>query len=502
MRHNHRWQLWSEIGIGVLMGVTAFLAVSGVNVLPVVLVAALVLAFVYQSRGQIGPQRFAATVANPVAVSFDDIGGQGTAKRELIEAIDFLAHKKEAEALGIRPLKGILLAGPPGTGKTMLAKAAATYTNSVFLSASGSEFVEVYAGVGAQRVRRLFNDARAAAERAARHSAIIFIDEIDVLGGQRGRHQSHLEYDQTLNQLLVEMDGIQASKVQILVIGATNRPDLLDPALLRPGRFDRIVRVDLPDYEGRLAILQLHSRQRPLAADVDLAEVAHATYGFSGAQLESLVNEAAILALRRGLSEITGELLHEAIDKVMLGDRAERSPGQDERRRVAYHEAGHALVSEMVRPGSVATVTIAPRGQAMGYVRHAFSDDLHMYTMTQLENEIAVLLAGSAAEKLVLGDRSTGATNDLNRAVELARTMVQNGMSALGFVDAEDFHSEDVKKAVSDILTAQEKRCTALLTLHRRALDEVTSDLIKHETIAGQVVQAALRNDEQPALAG
>ena len=502
MGNNRRWKLWSEIGIGAAMGVVVFLALTGVDVLPVVLLALLVLALVYAARGQLPQRRFGTPVPATTTVSFDDIGGQNSAKRELIEAIDFLAHKKEADTLGIRPLKGILLAGPPGTGKTMLAKAAATYTNSVFLSASGSEFVEVYAGVGAQRVRQLFSEARAAAERAERHSAIIFIDEIDVLGGQRGRHQSHLEYDQTLNQLLVEMDGIQGGGVQILVIGATNRPDLLDQALLRPGRFDRVVRVDLPDYEGRLAILQLHCRRRPLAEDVDLAQVAHATYGFSGAQLESLVNEAAILALRRGRREIAADLLHEAIDKVMLGDRADRTPGEDERRRVAYHEAGHALVSEVVKPGSVATVTIAPRGDAMGYVRHAPRDDLHMYTMTQLENEISVLLAGSVAEKLALGDRSTGATNDLARAVEFARTMVRNGMSALGFVDAEDFRSADVTRAVSEILASQEERCLAVLTEHREALEEIAGLLVENETVAGEAVRQAVARAGVTAAAG
>src|SRR5690606_32290083 len=269
--------------------------------------------------------------------------------------------------LGIRPLKGILLAGPPGTGKTLLAKAAANYADAAFLAVSGSEFVEVYAGVGAQRVRRLFKQAKAAAVKEGKSCAVIFIDEIEVLGGRRGKHTSHLEYDQTLNELLVQMDGMMSDEggVRVLVMAATNRPDLLDPALLRPGRFDRTVQVDMPDREGRFHILKIHTRRRPLADDVDLDLLAREMYNFSGAQIESVVNEAAIHAMRAGRDEIRLEDFKEAIEKVMMGERLDRKPRSEELERIAHHEAGHALISELVRPGSVSSITITSRGKAL-----------------------------------------------------------------------------------------------------------------------------------------
>src|SRR5690606_10433681 len=276
---------------------------------------------------------------------------------------------------------------------------------SAFLSASGGEFVEVYAGVGAQRVRSLFQKARRAAREAASRSAVLFIDELEVIGGRRGRQMSHLEYDQTLNQLLVEMDGIDGGDgEQVVVIGATNRVDLLDEALLRPGRFDRVVRVDLPDRHGRREILNLHLKGRPLAPDVDIDLLARETYGLSGAHLEAVANEAAILAWRRNRPHIAACDLSEAVEKVLMGERADRRPSDEERRRVAYHEAGHALMGELLQPGSVASVTIVSRGAALGYVRQRPQDDVWLLTREQMENEARVALAGYAAEQLVFGE--------------------------------------------------------------------------------------------------
>ncbi|HHW98614.1 MAG TPA: AAA family ATPase, partial [Firmicutes bacterium] len=370
----------------------------GINVIPFVLF----LGFVYFLTNHLGVNSLrgkAGTLISAVTkeqlISFDDIGGQAVAKQELLEALDFVNQHQDAKRLGIRPLKGLLLSGPPGTGKTLLAKAAAAYTDSVFIAASGSEFVEMYAGVGAQRVRQLFEQAKTAARKQSKSKAIIFIDEIDVLGGQRGKHSSHLEYDQTLNQLLVEMDGLSnTSDIQILVIGATNRPDLLDGALLRPGRFDRLVKVDLPEKEARLQILQVHTRNKPLAPDIDLAQLAQETYGFSGAHLESLANEAAILAMREGAAHIEQRHFLQSIDKVMLGEQQERRPPLEEQQRISLHEAGHALVAEHVRPGSVATVTILSRGDTLGYVRQTVDDAaVYLQTEEQIRQQLWVLLA-------------------------------------------------------------------------------------------------------------
>lgn len=324
--------------------------------------------------------------------------------------------------MGIRPIKGILLTGPPGTGKTLLAKAAAKYTNSSFIATSGSEFIEMYAGVGAQRVRNLFETARNLARKENKNSAIIFIDEIDILGAKRGTNESHHEYDQTLNQLLVEMDGIKSDgEINILVIAATNRPDLLDPALLRPGRFDRQVVVDLPDKSGRLQILKIHTKNKPLGEDVNLEAIAENTFGFSGAHLESLCNEAAILAMRDNSDVILQKHFVEAVDKVILGEKSDKKPAEEEIFRVSVHEAGHAIISEIVNPGSVATVTIVPRGKALGFVRQFDKEDTLIYTKEQLEKDIMVALGGTVAELLVLGNRSTGSVNDFEQAVHIAK---------------------------------------------------------------------------------
>lgn len=485
-----------EASIGVGIALLLFLGYLGVNVFPIVLLGVLVsVAYLLWERR--GPTT-AGRVESPVRhrVNFDEIGGQEHAKRELMEALDFLRYRDRIRQLGIRPLKGILLTGPPGTGKTLMAKAAATYTDSAFVAASGSEFVEMYVGVGAQRVRELFRRARQSARKEGKDSAIVFIDEIDVIGGRRGGH-SHQEYDQTLNQLLTEMDGMQTtSNPLVLVIAATNRVDILDPALLRPGRFDRIIKVDLPDKEGRLHILKIQTRNKPLAKSVDLEQVARETFGFSGAQLESLANEAAIIALREGKEEIEQQHFRDAIDKVLMGEKTGRVPSRDELMRVAVHELGHAIVSETVRPGSVSHITISPRGNALGYVRQVPESDTYLYTKDQLDGQIMVALAGAVAEELVYGSRSTGAQNDFEQASRLARTEVECGLSKLGIVDAENLPQNLMDEEVRRILAEREKATKELLETYRPVLEELSALLVQEENLDGAVFRARLAQVE------
>lgn len=488
-----------ELLAGAAAGLFILLAASGVDVVALAMFAVLagLFWFLLDSRG-LGRkfevmQVFDAPDSGQV-VTFDDIGGQEVPKRELLEALEFVREADKVARFGIRPLRGILLAGPPGTGKTLMAKAAAHYVDSVFIAASGSQFVEMYAGVGAQRVRRLFRDARDLARQRGKNCATIFIDELDVLGGRRGQHGGHLEYDQTLNQLLVEMDGLTpCDPVRVLVIGATNRLDLLDPALLRPGRFDRIVQVDLPDREGRLHILRIHAKGKPLAPDVDLAEVARATYGFSGAHLESLLNEAAILALRAGKDQITAAEVREAIDKVMMGEKRDRQPSRVELERVAYHEIGHALVSELTRPGSVAAVTVTPRGQALGYMRQAPADDQYLYTLDELCGQIAVLVAGAAAEELVFGGRSTGSATDFQQAAQLAERIVYAGMSRLGIVHKDRLAPNVLHDEIQYIVHTELERVQEWLQAHRSVLDELARRLVEEEHISGDELRAHLQ---------
>ena len=483
--------LLKELAIGAALGGGLFLLWHFPNLLPAVLIAGFAFALLRAMGGVPGLRpRFAALSGSRPSpspdITFDDIGGQAAAKQELLEALEFLRLAERARRMGIRPLKGILLTGPPGTGKTLLAKAAANYTGSVFLATSGSEFIEVYAGVGAQRVREIFRRARDEG-RAANCPAIIFVDELEVVGGKRGRHQSHLEYDQTLNQLLVEMDGIAADEpVHVLVVAATNRADLLDEALLRPGRFDRIVRVDLPDRDGRRQILGLHTRGKPLSPAVDLERVARDTFGFSGAHLESLANEAAILAMREGLEEIPERCFNDAIDKVMLGEKLDRRPTREERYRIAVHEAGHALVGELVEPGSVARVTITSRGQALGYVRQAPHEDHYLYSKEKLEGEVARCLAGSLAEELVFGARSTGASNDFEQVLRLVRTMIGSGMSALGVVDVEGLPDGELHRQQTAIIAAAEQRVRVFLEERRSALLAMADVLLDEESLSGE----------------
>jgi cell division protease FtsH len=494
--------IWWAAGVGGAAGVVGVLAVAGVDVWPLLLIAALVAALRFTGAlGQVGGKSrvgtaVPSTASSVPAVQFDDVGGHDTAKQELMEALDFLRRPEAAKKLGIRALKGILFTGPPGTGKTMLAKAAANYSDAVFLAASGSEFIEMYAGVGAQRVRQLFHDARRAARRGGRGRAVVFIDEIEVMAGRRGQHTSHLEYDQTLNQLLVEMDGIDVHEdVRVLVMAATNRADLLDSALTRPGRLDRTVRVDLPDRAARRRILTIHSANKPLDESVDLDAVARDTFGFSGAHLESLCNEAAILALRAGADRIRREHFQEAVDKVLMGEKLDRAVRDEELRRVAIHEGGHALLSEVVRPGSVSQVTITPRGMALGYVRQTPDDDPLLETESELKDRIAVCLAGSAAEQLLLGERSTGAANDFEQAWAIARRMLRAGLTPLGVVDEDALSSSQVYDAVRAVIEAQSERVESLLATRRDHLERLAETLLAEETADGETLRHWLREE-------
>lgn len=424
-------------------------------------------------------------------LDFNQIGGQDVAKKELLEALDFVINPKKVSSMGIRPLKGVMLVGPPGTGKTLLAKAAAGYTGSYFTGVAGSEFIEMYAGVGAQRVRQLFTQCRNNARRENKKSAILFIDEIDILGGKRGTHSSHLEYDQTLNQLLVELDGLGGGDedMNILVIGATNRPEALDPALLRPGRFDRVVQVELPDREGREQILRLHLKNKPVDEQVELAKIAGETFGFSGAHLENLANEAAILAMREKSEHIVEKHLLEAVDKVIMGEKLERKPDAEELWRIAVHETGHALVSETVNPGSVSALTITPRGKALGYIRQQPERDYYLYTPEYLEKQIAVMLGGSVSEKLVLGNRSTGSANDFEQAVELAKKMISSGLSSLGVVSTKDLPRGMLHRTIRQLIDVQEQWVNGLLSRQVDLIKDIARYVVDQEKITGEALR-------------
>lgn len=486
-----------EIAAGVILGILIFLAFQGIDILPFVFLGVLLGTVYFLNRKKlIKSGSFESNERSKIhMVSFDDIGGQEVAKNELCEALEFIKNSDKIKSLGIRPLKGILLSGPPGTGKTLLAKAAAQYTNSVFLSASGSEFVEMYVGVGAQRVRQLFKQARQKAKNLNKSGAVIFIDEIEVLGGSRGNNQGHQEHDQTLNELLVQMDGIVSNEdIKVLVIGATNRVDMLDSALLRPGRFDRVVRVDLPDKKGRIHILKLHTRNKPLAQDVSIESLAKDTFGFSGAQLESVANEAAISAMREGSEKIATRHFRSAVEKVMMGEKLDRLPTKEEKYRIAVHESGHAIAGELKLPGSVASVNVASRSNALGYVRQTQEDDMYLYTYDYLKSKITVALAGSAAEELVLNNRSTGGSSDFRHAADMAKQIVYSGMSELGIISLEDIPGTELHKAITGILHQIEGETKDLLTQHISELKKVAELLMEKETISGDELRLVLNN--------
>ena len=474
----------------------------------------------------IGKSRAKVYVETDTGVTFADVAGVDEAKEDLKEVVDFLKHPQEYGRLGAHIPKGVLLVGPPGTGKTLLAKAVAGEAGVPFFSISGSEFVEMFVGVGAARVRDLFEQARLKAP------AIIFIDELDALGRARGAFPGlggHDEKEQTLNQLLVEMDGFDAS-VGLIILAATNRPEILDTALLRAGRFDRQVLVDRPDRKGRLDILKVHARKVKLAADAKLDEVAGITAGFSGADLANLVNEAAITATRRHAAEVTLADFTVAVERIVAGlERRSRVLNPQERRAVAFHEMGHALVA-LAQPGSdpVHKVSIIPRGiGALGYTIQRPTEDRYLMTRAEMERKIAVLLGGRAAEMLVLGELSTGAADDLARATDIAREMVTRyGMDeGLGHVAYEPPRSatpelallggspprtlseETMKRidaAVAGLVAAGFATATSLLTKHRAVLEQGAARLLDHETLAEDDLReltAALRAAADQAAA-
>ena len=434
-------------------------------------------------------------------VTFEDVAGAEEEKAELQEIVEFLRDPQKFTALGARIPKGVLLVGPPGTGKTLIAKAVAGEAGVHFLSISGSDFVELYVGVGASRVRDLFDQAKKDAP------AIVFIDEIDAVGRQRGTGLGggHDEREQTLNQLLVEMDGF-GSNEGVIVLAATNRPDILDPALLRPGRFDRQIYVGLPDIKGREAILKVHAKKKPLAEDVSLSEVARATAGFTGADLENLLNEAALLAAREDKRFISMSDLHEAMLKVIAGpEKKSRVVTEHARRLTAYHEAGHAIViHQLDSQDPVHQITIVPRGPAGGMTISLPSEDKAYLSRKELEERIAVCLGGRVAEQVVLGDISTGASSDIQKASQIARSMVTKyGMSeklgtiAYGNENDEVFigrtmaqarsYSEEVAgqidQEVKAIVDKAYQRCEDILNGCRKELELTARYLLDHETM-------------------
>jgi cell division protease FtsH len=461
---------------------------------------------------QIGKSKAKVYIEKSTGVTFADVEGIEEAEEELIEVVDFLKQPEKYQRLGGHIPKGVLLVGPPGTGKTLLARAVAGEAGVPFFSISGSHFVEMFVGVGAARVRDLFSQA---AEHAP---SIIFIDELDALGKARGMSMlsSHDEREQTLNQLLAEMDGFDPNK-GVIMMAATNRPEILDPALLRPGRFDRQVLVDRPDVKGREKILRLHAKKIKLAPTVDLSLIAAKTPGFVGADLANIVNEAALLAARRGKDAVESNDFDEAIERVVAGlQKKNRVMNPKEKRTVAYHESGHALVAELV-PGAdpVAKISIIPRGiAALGYTQQTATEDRYLLTQSELMARVYVLLGGRVAEEMVFGDVSTGAQNDLQRATEIARTMVtQFGMSSeVGLVALEGprqplflpvpmpsvrEYSEDTARLIDNevkkILTDAHGNVTEILAAHRSALEDLAQLLLQKEVVERPELQTILK---------
>jgi cell division protease FtsH len=444
------------------------------------------------------------------ATTFGDVVGVDEAREELQEIVEFLKYPARFAAVGARVPKGVLLVGPPGTGKTLLARAVAGEAGVPFLPSSGSEFVELYVGVGASRVRALFQEARRQAP------CIVFIDEIDAVGRRRGSHVgvSHEEREQTLNQILVELDGFD-QRSSVILLAATNRPDVLDPALLRPGRFDRQVMLGYPDTEGRRAMLVLHTRGKPLAPDVDLGRLAHHTSGLTGAELENLVNEAAILAARRGQSLVGQAEFEEALDRITAGPRRKsRVLSVREKAITAYHEVGHALVAHCLpRADRVQKISIVSRGVMGGYTRLLPDADRNLWSKSEFEAAMACAMGGHVAESLIFGEVTTGASNDLQKATDMARRMVcLYGMSeklgAMAFAsdgstgyaatlgEASPALSPEVARAVDEevraLLAEARQRAAAILTERRANLERTAERLIELETLEGAELDALL----------
>ena len=477
------------------------------NFLPLIFFGAILLFMMRQAQGNsnqtfsFGRSRARVATGNGPTVSFDDVAGVEEAKEDLLEVVEFLKFPERFLALGAKIPKGVLLIGPPGTGKTLMARAVSGEAGVPFFSISGSEFVEMFVGVGASRVRDLFDQAK-------RNSpCIVFVDEIDAVGRHRGAGLGggHDEREQTLNQILVEMDGFDTG-TNVIVLAATNRPDILDPALLRPGRFDRRVTLDNPDIRGRKQILEVHSKGKPLSADVDLELVARQTVGFSGADLANLVNESAILAARQNQKEIGPQEFYESIDRVTAGPaRKSRRINDREKRMTAYHESGHALVAHMLPEADpVAKVTIVARGHSGGFTKTIPTEDRSLITGNQLEARLAMAMGGRVAEELVFGEITTGASNDLEQATNIAQMMVTRyGMSKkLGprtfgkreemvFLGREISEQRDYSDRVAKTIDEEVRRliqtaydtAKRILTEERVRLDHISDYLLEHETI-------------------
>jgi len=480
------------------------------NILPILIFGFLLFFLFRQARGannqamSFGRSRARLFPANRATVTFADVAGAEEAKQDMQEVVEFLKSKEKFQSLGARIPKGVLLIGPPGTGKTLLARAVAGEADVPFFSISGSEFVEMFVGVGAARVRDLFDQAK------RNTPCIVFIDEIDAVGRQRGAGLggSHDEREQTLNQILVEMDGFDTN-TSVIVIAATNRPDILDPALLRPGRFDRRVVLDRPDINGRTAILKVHANGKPLDKDVDLEVLAKGTVGFSGADLANMVNEAAILAARRNKKAIGMKEFEESVDRVLAGpERKSRKISPKEKEVIAYHEAGHALVARMLpNADPVHKISIVARGMALGYTKQLPTEDRYLVSRSQSRDMLATLIGGRTAEQLIFNEITTGASDDIKRATDWARRMVTDyGMSdrlgprtfgdkqELVFLGREIAEQKDYGDKVADIIDDEVNKliqdayetAKKILTENKSKLKLLAKKLIEHETIEGE----------------
>ena len=506
--------LTSDLQVTV-KGASGLTSIIGIflNLLPLIFLGAVLLFMFRQAQGSsnktfsFGKSKARMQIGNQPEVKFDDVAGVEEAKQELQEVVEFLKFPDRFLSLGARIPRGVLLVGPPGTGKTLLAKAVAGEAEVPFFSISGSEFVEMFVGVGASRVRDLFNQAK-------KHSpCIVFVDEIDAVGRHRGAGLGggHDEREQTLNQILVEMDGFD-TKTNIIVIAATNRPDILDPALLRPGRFDRKVTIDIPDVKGRVQILEVHSKGKPISKEVDLEYVSKQTPGFSGADLANLVNESAILAARKNQKSISAEEFNESVDRVMMGPaRKSKVISAREKKITAYHEAGHALVGFLLpNTDKVSKVTIVSRGHAGGYTKSLPEEDKSLWSAQQFKERMAFAMGGRAAEEINFGEMTTGASNDLNQATDTARSMVTKyGMSnELGprtfgkreemiFLgkeisesrDYSDKVAETIDKEVKSLLEEAYATAKTLLTKNKPKLKQIAEHLMEHETLEGSMLE-------------
>jgi cell division protease FtsH len=493
-----------------------------VNLLPLVFFGAILLFMMRQAQGSnnqalsFGKSRARMFMGNKPTITFADVAGVEEAKQELQEVVEFLKYPEKFSALGARIPKGVLLVGPPGTGKTLLSRAVAGEAGVPFFSISGSEFVEMFVGVGASRVRDLFDQAKRNAP------CIVFVDEIDAVGRQRGAGLggSHDEREQTLNQILVEMDGFDTN-TNVIVIAATNRPDVLDPALLRPGRFDRQVVLPQPDISGRRAILEVHARGKPLDKSVALDVLAKQTPGFSGADLSNLINEAAILSARRSKKTIGMAEMQEAIDRVIAGpERKSRIISEKEKLVTAYHEGGHAVVGRFLESHDpVHKISIIARGMMGGYTRYLPEEDRYLWTKSQFEDRLAATLGGHAAEKVVFGEMSTGAENDIGVATNIARKMVKEyGMSdrlgpvALGHKEELIFlgreigeqknYSEKIAEAIDEeirrLIDEAYEKAASILRDKRDILDRLADELVRRETIEGEALEAVFSGRPLP----